>query len=118
MTELWRLGATALAEGYRSGAFDPVEALAVGALAAQLEHPFDEWSEAICRGDWLTRAPNAPPLRAGAVADLVIFDAADAYGWPTRAQSRVVLRAGRVVAGHVPSSWQEAARTEHWETAR
>ncbi|ROZ71227.1 amidase [Ramlibacter sp. WS9] len=27
MTELWRLGATALAEGYRSGAFDPVEVL-------------------------------------------------------------------------------------------
>ncbi len=90
----------------RAGSFDPVEALAVGALAAQFEHPFDEWSETICRGDWLTRAPNAPPLRAGAVADLVIFHAADAHGWPTRAQSRVVLRAGRVVAGAVPASWQ------------
>jgi cytosine deaminase len=92
----------------RAGSFDPVEALAVGALAAQFEHPFDEWSETICRGDWLTRAPNTPPLplRAGAVADLVIFHAADAHGWPTRAQSRVVLRAGRVAAGSVPANWQ------------
>ena len=102
----------------RAGSFDPVDALAVGALAAQFEQPFDEWSEAICRGDWLTRAPNAPPLRAGAVADLVIFDAADAYGWPTRAQSRVVLRAGRIVSGSVPSAWQEAAPMEHPEAAR
>ena len=102
----------------RAGSFDPVEALAVGALAAQLEQPFDEWSEAICRGDWLTRSPSVPPLRAGALADLVIFGAADAYGWPTRAQSRVVLRAGRVVTGIVPSSWQDLMRTEYPETAR
>ena len=92
----------------RAGSFDPVEALAVGALAAQFEHPFDEWSETICRGDWLTRTPNtaALPLRAGAVAELVIFHAADAHAWPTRAQSRVVLRAGRVAAGSVPTAWQ------------
>ena len=43
----------------RAGSFDPVEALAVGALAAQFEHPFDEWSDTICRGDWLTRAPDS-----------------------------------------------------------
>jgi len=91
----------------RSGSFDPVEALAVGALAGQFEQPFDEWSEAICRGDWLTRSPNAPPLRFGAPADLVIFSAADAHGWPTRAQSRVVLRAGRVLSGAVPARWTE-----------
>lgn len=95
----------------RAGSFDPVEALAVGALAAQLEQPFDEWSESICRGDWLTRTPNAPPLRVGAIADLVIFGAADAHGWPTRAQSRVVLRAGRVVAGSVPGNWQNVTET-------
>ena len=102
----------------RAGSFDPVEALAVGALAAQFEHPFDEWSEAICRGDWLTRAPNTPPLRAGAVADLVIFTAADSHAWPTRAQSRVVLRAGQVAAGIVPSAWQSSVRTEHAEASR
>jgi cytosine deaminase len=95
----------------RAGSFDPVEALAVGALAAQFEQPFDEWSESICRGDWLTRTPNVPPLRAGAIADLVIFGAADAHGWPTRAQSRVVLRAGRVVAGAVPATWQNMTET-------
>lgn len=93
----------------RAGSFDPVEALAVGALAAQLDQPFDVWSETVCRGDWLTRQPNTPPLQTGAPADLVIFSAADAHGWPTRAHSRVVLRAGRVVAGTVPSHWQTAA---------
>lgn len=94
----------------RAGSFDPVEALAVGALAAQFEQPFDEWSETICRGDWLARDANAPPLRVGAVADLVIFSAADAHGWPTRAHERVVLRVGRVAAGTVPASWHTSAR--------
>ena len=92
----------------RAGSFDPVEALAVGALVGQFEHPFDEWSETICRSDWLTRTPTAPPLRVGAVADLVIFSAADAHGWPTRTHARVVLRAGRVAAGQVPPSWHPA----------
>ena len=81
------------------------------ALAAQFEHPFDEWSETICRGDWLTRSPTAPSLRVGAVADLVIFGSADAHGWPTRTHSRVVLRAGRVAAGQVPMSWQPTTET-------
>lgn len=95
----------------RAGSFDPVEALAVGALAAQLEQPFDEWSETICRGDWLTRAPNTPPLRAGAVADLVIFTAADAHGWPTHTYARAVLRDGRLAAGHLPAAWQPTTET-------
>jgi cytosine deaminase len=106
----------------RAGSFDPVEALAVGALAAQFEQPFDEWSESICRGDWLTRtpdsAPGSSPLRVGAVADLVIFSAADAHGWPTRAQQRVVLRAGRVVAGSVPAGWQAPVPHTALETSR
>ena len=100
----------------RAGSFDPVEALAVGALAAQLDEPFDVWSQTICRGDWLTRASDAPPLRAGARADLVIFGATDAHGWPTRAQSRVVLRAGCVVAGMVPASWSSAAQPRAVQT--
>jgi len=93
----------------RAGSFDPVEALAVGALAAQLEQPFDDWSDTICRSDWLTRAPNTPPLCAGSIADFVIFCAADAHGWPTRSASRVVLRAGHVAAGAVPNGWLAAA---------
>jgi cytosine deaminase len=95
----------------RAGSFDPVEALGVGALVGQFEQPFDEWSETICRGDWLTRTTNAPPLRVDAIADLVIFTAADAHGWPTRAQSRVVLRGGRVAVGNVPASWQRMTET-------
>lgn len=89
----------------RAGSFDPVEALGVGALAAQLEAPFDVWSESICRADWLTRTPNRPPMSVGAVADLVVFSAAEVHSWPTRAQSRVVLRAGQVMAGNVPAGW-------------
>ena len=89
----------------RAGSFDPVEALGIGALAAQLEAPFDVWSESICRADWLTRNPDVPPLQPGASADLVVFSAADAVGWPTRAQQRVVLRAGQVVAGSAPAGW-------------
>ena len=89
----------------RAGSFDPVEALAIGALAAQLDAPFDVWSESICRADWLTRTPMRPPLQVGGVADLVVFTAADVHSWPTRAQSRVVLRAGQVVAGNVPAGW-------------
>ena len=89
----------------RSGSFDPVEALGIGALAAQLDALFDVWSESICRADWLTRTPNRPPLQVGAMADLVLFSAADTHSWPTRAQTRVVLRAGQVVAGNVPPDW-------------
>lgn len=89
----------------RAGSFDPVEVLGIGALAAQLEAPFDVWSESICRADWLTRNIQAPPLQPGASADLVVFSAADAVSWPTRAQQRVVLRAGQVVAGSVPAGW-------------
>jgi cytosine deaminase len=91
----------------RAGSFDPVEALAVGALVGQFEQPFDEWSETICRSDWLTRGPTAPPLQVGTLADLVIFSAADVHGWPTRAQERVVLRGGRVASRAVPGRWTE-----------
>ena len=93
----------------RAGSFDPVEALSVGALAAQFEQPFDEWSDTICRGDWLTRNTDAPPLQPGAVADLVAFSVADAHGWPTRAAARVVLRGGRVTSGSIPARWTHSA---------
>lgn len=78
----------------RVGSYDPVEALAAGVLAAQLDHPFDTWSESLCRGDWLQRTPADRPALAGAPADLVVFTAADAWGWPSRAAQRVVLRGG------------------------
>ncbi|MEP6789789.1 MAG: amidohydrolase family protein [Ramlibacter sp.] len=78
----------------RVGSYDPVEALAAGVLAAQLEQPFDTWSESLCRADWLQRSPRAAPSLAGAPADLVVFTEADAWGWPSRAARRVVLRGG------------------------
>jgi cytosine deaminase len=78
----------------RVGSYDPVDALAAGVLAGQLDQPFDTWSASLCRTDWLRRAPEAQPTLVGAPADLVVFTAADAWGWPWRASQRVVLRGG------------------------
>ena len=78
----------------RVGSYDPVDALTAGVLAAQLELPFDVWSESLCRADWLERTPIAQPTLVGAPADLVIFTAADAWGWPSRGAQRTVLRGG------------------------
>jgi cytosine deaminase len=89
----------------RVGSYDPVDALAAGALVAQLPEPFDAWSEAICRGDWLDRTPGTRPTLAGAPADLVLFTDADAHGFPSRTARRVVLRTGRVVHGELPADW-------------
>ena len=93
----------------RVGSYDPIDALATGALVAQLPEPFDAWSEAICRGDWLDRAPVAQPTLIGAAADLVFFHDADAHGFPSRTARRVVLRAGRVVHGDLPADWVASA---------
>ena len=84
----------------RLGSFDPVEALGTAALVAQLEEPFDNWSQALCRGDWLQRASaTTTPTLVGAKADLVLFTQADRHGWPSRSATRVVLREGRVTHG-------------------
>ena len=84
----------------RLGSFDPVEALGTAALVAQLDDPFDTWSQALCRSDWLQRAPApATPTLVGATADLVLFTRADRHGWPSRAAARVVLRDGVCVRG-------------------
>jgi cytosine/creatinine deaminase len=84
------------------GSYDPVEAFATGVQVAQLPDAFDTWSEALCRGDWLDRhAPTADapaPALTGRVADLVIFTRASVSGWPSRAQARVVLRAGERIS--------------------
>lgn len=81
------------------GSYDPVEAFATGVQVAQLPDAFDTWSEALCRDDWLDRhatVANSPaPALTGRWADLVIFTRASASGWPSRAQARVVLRAGQ-----------------------
>lgn len=93
----------------RVGSYDPIDALATGALVAQLPEPFDAWSEAICRGDWLDRAPVAQPTLIGAAADLVLFHDADAHGFPSRTARRAVLRGGRLVRGDLPAAWPATA---------
>lgn len=87
------------------GSFDPLEALTAGVTAAQLDAPFDRWSEALCRSDWLRRGPAKLPLQSGDSADLLVFTAADAWGFPSRTQPRVVLRGGHVTSGQVPTPW-------------
>ncbi|MDM0091717.1 MULTISPECIES: amidohydrolase family protein [unclassified Variovorax] len=84
----------------RLGSFDPVEALGTAALVAQLDAPFDTWSQALCRADWLRRGPApARPTLVGERADLVLFTDADRHGWPSRSANRVVLRDGHVTHG-------------------
>lgn len=84
----------------RLGSFDPVEALGTASLVAQLDEPFDDWSQALCRGDWLQRGPaTTAPTLVDAKADLVLFTQADRHGWPSRSSTRVVLREGSVTHG-------------------
>ncbi len=94
------------------GSFDPLEALATGVLAAQLDSPFDRWSEALCRADWLRRGSTQLPLQTGSAANLVVFTHADVWGFPSRTQPRVVLRKGSVTHGLLPAEWQ-AGQTTH-----
>jgi cytosine deaminase len=95
----------------RLGSFDPVEAMAAAALAAQLDEPFDTWSQTLCRADWLRRGvPSAAaPMLVGAPADLVLFTEADRHGWPSRGAARAVLREGRLTRGAVPAAWLRSA---------
>ena len=82
----------------RVGSYDPLEAFTAGVLAAQLDSPFDVWTESICRADWLSSGPAAPPLQLGCPADMLIFREADAWSFPSRAHQRFVLRHGRIVS--------------------
>lgn len=81
----------------RVGSLDPVEALQAAVLAGQLDDPFDAWSQALCRADWLDRDAPAAFSLEGRPADLVIFDQAEAGSWPTRTARRRVLRHGRAI---------------------
>ena len=79
------------------GSYDPLEAFAAGVLAGQLESPFDVWSESLCRADWLNTGPAALPLSVGAKADMLIFNDANAWSFPSRAHQRLVLRQGQLI---------------------
>ncbi|MBN9409744.1 MAG: amidohydrolase family protein [Burkholderiales bacterium] len=86
------------------GSFDPLEAFAAGVLAAQLDAPFDRWSDTLCRHDFLARGRPGPASLAGQPADLLLFPDADATGFPSRTARRVVLRAG-VADSAPPAAW-------------
>lgn len=79
------------------GSYDPLEAFAAGVLAGQLDAPFDVWSESLCRADWLGSGAAAPPLQAGSAADMLIFEDASAWSFPSRSHERVVLRQGQTI---------------------
>ena len=83
------------------GSYDPLEALSAGVLAGQLGDAFDVWSETLCRTDWLARRVSNEASRGfdwvGRSADLVVFPAARAEGFPSRTQPRTAVRGGRVL---------------------
>ena len=83
-----------------TGSYDPLEAMWCAVSGAQLNNPFDHWSDTLCRRDFLSRSPRQTVTLVGAPADLVIFTHANATGWPSRSGPRVVLRTG--VAQHAP----------------
>ena len=79
----------------RVGSLDLLETMQAATLAGQLDTPFDTWSDALCRADWLQRQPLTRATLEGANADLVVFTASDEHAWPSRTAPRVVLRNGR-----------------------
>lgn len=92
----------------RFGSFDPVETMIIAAASLQLAEPFDEWSQSLCRRDWLQQPSRSETsLLVGQTSDLILFTQANSVGWPSRATSRVVLRNGCVAFGVPPTSWIE-----------
>ena len=82
------------------GRHDPVAALELAVMAAHVRPAFDLGSALICDPGALSAGTRLTTL-VGSAADLVIFQGSDAsaQAWPADVTGRVVLRAGRVVAG-------------------
>jgi cytosine deaminase len=101
------------------GSYDPVEALQLATLVAQLADAFDDASQMICRRDWLVRGAAARPLEVGAAADLVAFPQASPRAWPAAARARVVMRQGQVVSDDAFAGGPAGARsaTLHYRDA-
>jgi cytosine deaminase len=76
------------------GNYDPLEALRLGVLTGQLDGIFDDWSQSICRLDWL-HTPQEQPSLVGEVADLTLFATADINSWPA-ATTRILIRRGEI----------------------
>ncbi|HTJ93616.1 MAG TPA: amidohydrolase family protein [Pararobbsia sp.] len=73
------------------GSHDPVDALRVAAIAAQLDDVFDVWSASICRSDWVDDVRRAAASLVGSPAMLTVFDATAPSTWPEATQ-RSILR--------------------------
>ncbi|RKP57901.1 amidohydrolase family protein [Pararobbsia silviterrae] len=74
------------------GTHDPIDALRLAAIAAQLDDVFDRWSASICRTDWIDRADRGPASLIDRRADFTVFEDTDAHIWPEAAR-RSMLRA-------------------------
>lgn len=82
------------------GRHDPMAALELAVMAAHVRPAFDAGSALVCNADALGAGERITSL-VGQPADLVIFPGShpSAQAWPADTRERVVLRAGRVVAG-------------------
>ncbi|MEP3350816.1 MAG: hypothetical protein ABJN96_12810 [Marinomonas sp.] len=84
------------------GVYDPVDALRLGAYSAQLDRVFDEWSQSICRHDWLDSSSPEFTL-IGQAADLTVFNTTSAASWPSN-ETRLLLKNGQWIEAAQPLS--------------
>lgn len=78
------------------GSYDPLEALTVGALAAQLPDVFDEATQSVCRSDWLTGEKSPATFAIGKPANFIVLTQANIWGFPSQTHERLVFRNGEV----------------------
>ena len=96
----------------RGGSIDPMEAFLLAVHAAQLDDPFDAWSDTIARSDALARSPAPVLLGPGSPADLVCFEARPGLAWPDLTARRRILRGGDWLTNRQDAPWNPAALTE------
>ncbi len=101
----------------RGGSIDPVEAFLLAVNAAQLDDPFDSWSDAIARPDALDRTPAPATLGPGSPADLVCFEARPDLAWPDLSARRRILRGGDWLETRQDTLWTPAKLTTSSETS-
>jgi cytosine deaminase len=86
---------------FPGGDLDPLQTLALAAMAAHLDEPVRDWADTITRqGAVVLGLPGDGVLRPGAPADLVIHPGRSSVEVVGRAaHGRRVVRAGRLLAG-------------------
>lgn len=78
------------------GNYDLQECMRFATVTAQLDQLFDQYSQWICRTDYLSRSPLQQPSLIGQKADLQILASRQAASWPARSDMAYVLRAGQL----------------------